>query len=134
MFVTDTLLVDSNSFDGEHTISGFQPACVELIIWHHKEEYHTQKGGQAAVDQKHDLPRCYGGTVFAGTNGDAVRYETSEDLTEPVETEPDPYPGALFLLGVPLRSEQSEPRCDCCFEDAEEDCRRSCMLALINHD
>lgn len=123
MFVTDALLIDPDSFNGQHPILGLQPACVELIVRHHEEENDAQKGGQASIDQEDDLPRCDGGTMLAGTDGDAVRDETSKDLSEPVETEPYSGPSALFFLGVPLRSEQCESRCDGSFEDAQEDCR-----------
>lgn len=42
-------------------------------------------------------------------------------LSEAIETKP--YSGAetLFPLRVPLACEEGESRCDCCFEDAEEE-------------
>lgn len=40
----------------------------------------------------------------AGSAGDTVGHETSEDLCPAVEAEPDADPGALFFLRIPLPS------------------------------
>lgn len=121
MPVANALLIDPNSFDGHDTISRLEPPGVELVVGHDEEEDDPQTGGQTAVDQKDDFPRRDGGAVLAGTDRDPVRHQSAEDLTEAVEREPKPRAGALFFLGVPLGREESETRCDCGLEDAEED-------------
>lgn len=122
MLIADPLLVDPDSLDGEHTISGLQPARIELIVRDDEEEDDAQRGGEAAVDQENNLPRGDGSAVFAGTHGNPVRDQAAEDLAEAVEGEPKARAETLLALGVPLAREESEARCDSCLEDSQEDC------------
>lgn len=121
MLVADALLVDPHSLDGQHAVSRRQPARVELVVGHDEEEDDAQRGGQAAVDQKHNLPGRDGGPALTGADRDAVGHQAAEDLAEAVEREPEPRAHALFALGIPLRGEEGEAWGDGGFEDAEED-------------
>jgi hypothetical protein len=58
MLVADSLLVDSDSLDGQDTVSRLQPPCVELVVRDDEEEDNSQGRGEASVDEENDLPRC----------------------------------------------------------------------------
>lgn len=102
MFVTDTLLVDTNSLDGEDAIARLQPPCIQLIVRNDEEKHHAQSRRQAAVDQEDDFPGRDGCAVFSGADRNAICYQTAEDLAKSVEGKPDTCSGTLFLLRPPL--------------------------------
>jgi hypothetical protein len=102
VLVSNTLLVDPDSFDGQDSVTRLQPSSIELVVRHDEQEDNAQTCCETAIDQKYDLPGCDCCAMLAGPDRDAVGDEAAEDLTEAVEREPKAGTGALLLLRVPL--------------------------------
>lgn len=102
MFVSDPLLVDSNTLHGKDSVLFGQPSGVQLVVRNHVEEVKSQYDREQSSYQENNLPWRNGGAVRGGPDGNAIGHESSEDLTETIETEPDTRPLALFLLRPPL--------------------------------
>lgn len=120
MLVTDPLLIDTDTFDGEYSILLSQPSCIELIVWHDEEEDDANGHRQTASEEKDDFPRRNRRSVFVDPSSDAIGYKSAEDLSKAVERKPDSCPTALFLLCIPLGSEKRESWCHRSFKDSQE--------------
>lgn len=111
VLVTDTLLIDAYSSNGQNAVLLLQPAGIQLIIRHNPQENTTQHNSQQTGDKEDDLPRCDRRSIFRGADGDSVRDATPDDLADAVEAEPDINATALFFLRIPLHHHQ-QPHSD----------------------
>ena len=63
MLVSNSLLIDANSFDGQAPVIFAEPACIELIVWDQREEKAADSRCQKTCDKEHNLPRRNGCAV-----------------------------------------------------------------------
>lgn len=102
MLVSDTLLIAPDTFDGENSVFLTQETSIELTVRNKPEKDKSNAYGQASSNQEDDFPGLDTGSVETCAFCDAVSHQTTEDLCESVEREPDASAGALLFLGVPL--------------------------------
>jgi hypothetical protein len=117
MLVSDALLIASNTFNSKNSIFLAQKACIELTVRNNPQEDESNADGQASSNQENDFPGLDTGSMETCTFRDAISHQTTEDLCESVEREPDTSAGALLFLRVPLGSQQGESRCYSSFSD-----------------
>ena len=121
VLVTNTLLVDTDTFDGKDAIFLAQPSSVELVIRYREKEYHADCSGQKSSKKENNLPASNGSWVSLGTFGNSIRNDATEDLRESVEGEPDACSRSLLFFRVPLAGKECEARRYSGFEYSEEE-------------
>ena len=106
MLVSDTLLIASDTLDCEDSIFLAEETCVELTVRNDPEKDEADADGQASSDQEDDLPGLNARAVKTCAFCDTISYQTTEDLCESIEGEPDTCARTLLFLGVPLSDSQ----------------------------
>jgi hypothetical protein len=119
MLVSNTLLVASHTLNGKHSIFLTQEAGIELTVRNNPKEDESNADGQASSNQEYDFPGFNTRSMETRTLCDAISHQTTEDLCESIEREPDTGAGTLLFLGVPLRRQKCESRCYSRFSDFE---------------
>jgi hypothetical protein len=112
VLVSDSLGVDSNTLNSQDAIFLAQPTAVELIVRYDPEEENTNAGSQESSYQENNLPGLDGGSRLTTPDSNAVSDTPAENLSPPVEAEPDTSARTLLFLCVPLRREERETRCN----------------------
>ena len=102
MFVSDSLLVASDTLNSKNSIFLAQETSIKLTIRDDPKEDESNADRQASGNQEDDFPGLDTGSVKACAFCDAVSHQTTEDLCESIEREPDTSAGALLFFGVPL--------------------------------
>jgi hypothetical protein len=110
MLVSDTLLITSHTLNGKHSIFLAQEAGIKLTVRNDPEEDESNADGQASGDQEDDFPGLDAGSVETCAFCDAVGHQTTEDLCESIEREPDTSARTLLFLRIPLRRQQGKSR------------------------
>jgi hypothetical protein len=117
MLVSDTLLIASDTLNGQNPIFLAQETGIELTVRDNPEEDESNADGQASGNQENDFPGLDAGSVKTCAFCNAISYQTTEDLCESVEREPDTCARALLFLRIPLGSQQGESRRYSSFSD-----------------
>lgn len=120
MLVTDTLLVDADTLDGQDPIFLAKPASIELIVWNSEEEDDTDYRGQESSEKEDNLPAGNGSRMDRRSTRDSISDKTAENLRKAVERKPDASPRALLGFRIPLAGNQRETGRHCGFQDTEE--------------
>lgn len=119
VFISNALLVDAHSLNGQDPVSWLQPPSSELVVWYNEPENHAEHSGQAAIDEEHNFPRSDCRAVLSRADGNSIGYQSAKDLSEAVEREPDSGSCSLFFLGPPLRGDESPAGSDAGFKDTQ---------------
>jgi hypothetical protein len=121
VLVTDTLLIDTDAFNGKDAIFFAQPSSVKLVVGYREEENYTNRSGQQPSKKENDLPTSNGSWVGFRAFSDAIRNDATEDLREAVKREPDACSRSLLFFRVPLAGKECEARRYSGFEYSEEE-------------
>lgn len=116
VFISNALLIDAHSLNGQDSVSWLQPPSSELVVRYNEPKHHAEHCGQAAIDEEHDFPRSDCCTVLSRADGDSIGHQSAKDLSEAVEREPDSGSCSLFFLGPPLRGDESPAGSDAGFK------------------
>jgi hypothetical protein len=134
VLVSDTLLIASDTLNGKNSIFLAQKACIELTVRDNPKEDEPNADSQATSDQEDDLPGLDTGSVETCAFCNTVCHQTTKDLRESVEREPDASTGALLFLSIPLGCQQSESRCYSRFSDFQGNQRAGMVNSrLLKH-
>lgn len=121
MFVSHTLLVDADSFQGQYSVLFLQPSCIELVIRYDEQEDNTDGGGEEPNSKEQNLPSLERSRMLLRSNCNAIRNYTSNDLSHAIPAEPEIHTHALFGGGIPLGGYECETGCNCCFCKSQEE-------------
>lgn len=88
VFVSDTLLIDAHTLNGQYSIFLRQPSCIQLIVGNDPQKDQANADCEQPRGEKDNLPRRNGRSVLVCTLCDSVGDCAADDLAEAVETEP----------------------------------------------
>lgn len=88
MLVSDSLLIDAHTLNGQYSIFLRHPSRIQLVVRYDPEKDQSNADCEQPRGQKDNLPRRNGRSILICTLCDAVGDCAADDLAEAIEAEP----------------------------------------------
>lgn len=114
-------MVVSETFQAEVLFFFSEPFGLGGIIGHEEEHQHAEDDSSTTSDESEDLPAVDGSRVLLGTAITTESQKGTEATCRSRSCTPPGHTRGMFVLLVPLGSDEKEPSRDACLENTHED-------------